>query len=116
MNSESSPEIKLGFTLLEVLLVIVLLGVITFLAVPSYLTTTNHVQVEINKTNILKLEEASRLYFIDVGSFPESIDNLLEQPGHISEWRGPYLDERPECPFDSDKEYIFNSSGRVMLR
>lgn len=115
MTSSNNSEKKLGFTLWEVLLVIIIIGVITFIAVPRYLTTTDHVQEEVHKANILILEEAARLYFVDVGKFPESIDDLLEQPSNISEWRGPYLDERPVCPFD-DKEYIFNSLGRVLLR
>lgn len=107
---------RLGFTLWEVLLVIVIIGVIIFVAVPSYLTTTDQVQEEVNQANILTIEEACRLYFLDVGSYPKSVDDLLEQPANISEWRGPYLDEKLECPFDSDKEYIINSRGRVLLK
>ena len=104
-----------GFTLWELLLVIAIIGVITLIAVPRYLNTSEYVREEVNKANILKLEESARLYYLDVASFPKSMEDLLEQPNHIEGWRGPYLDERLDCPF-GDINYVFTHQGRVILR
>lgn len=104
-----------GFTLGEVLLVLVLMGIITFLAVPRYLNTAGHVQEGVNKANVIKLEAAAQKYYLEVGSFPTSLDDLLQQTSGTSNWKGPYLDEKPECPFGSDREYVLDHRGRVFL-
>ena len=107
---------RYGFTIWEMLLVLVIIGIIIFMAVPRYLNTTEHVQDQTHKANILMLEGAARQYYLDTGSYPEDIDDLLERPENIPEWKGPYLEERLECPYGTDQTYVFNTRGRALLR
>lgn len=116
MFSENVLPKRYGFTIWEILLVLAIMGIIVSIAVPRFLETTENAQDTIHKANILMLEDAARQYYLDTGSFPEVIGDLLETPDNINEWQGPYLEEPMECPYGTDREYIFNSRGRALLR
>ena len=87
-----------GFTLMEVLLVLAILGVIMSMVVPRLLGRQQHANVDATRLSMRGVEQALKLYALDHGgSFPQTKDGLnvlLETPGQSDpRWRGPYLEE-----------------------
>lgn len=104
-----------GFTLGEVLLVLVLAGTVIFLVYPNFKGTTEYVRQEAVQADILRLESAARLYYLDMGHFPEKVDDLFVEDETNKDWRGPYLDERPVCPPGFGQYYAFDQQGKVRI-
>ena len=91
-----------GFTLMEILLVLAILVVLGAMVGVGY----NRVQINAMKsaarTQITLLEGAAKLYTLDVGSPPSSLDYLITEPTDIpnpAKWQGPYL-EKEQLPVD----------------
>lgn len=109
-------ENQAGFTLAEVLLVLVLAGAVILLAFPNFKGTAEYVRQEAVQADILMLESAARLYYLNMGQFPEEVDDLFFQEENNTGWRGPYLEERPVCPLGFGQFYVFDQRGRVIIR
>ena len=89
-----------GFTLMEVLLVLAILGVIMSMVVPQLLGRQAHASVDATRLSIRGVEQALKLYMLDHGgNFPtanEGLRVLVEAPGQRDpRWRGPYLEQLP---------------------
>lgn len=102
-----------GFTLLEVLLVLSILGFLVHGVIPYLNSSPDRVRQTMNSANIKKIEGAAQVYRLDVGSFPVSVRDLVESPAGVSGWRGPYLQEWPRDPFNPVREYEIDSLGQV---
>jgi general secretion pathway protein G len=93
-----------------------MLVIIVSLAVPSFTLTTENVKSEIHKTNLLKIERAVHLFFLDVGKYPDNLRDLVERPEGEENWRGPYMEEIPGYPNDSSLSYDINLNGKVLIK
>ncbi|WP_206812731.1 type II secretion system protein GspG [Paradesulfitobacterium ferrireducens] len=102
-----------GFTLYEVLLVLLLMGLVLRLAVPNFATSHDGIKRNVDEANIKKIEGAAQLYRLDVGAFPGSVADLMEPPAGVSAWNGPYLEKLPVNPFEPTQSYELNSIGQV---
>ena len=83
-----------GFTLLEVLVVIVILGLLATIAVPAVMRQLGDSRVKVAKLNIDNLGVTLDTYKLDVGSYPtteQGLAALVERPAGVSVWNGPYL-------------------------
>jgi len=110
-----SKACKNGFTLWEVLLVVALLGILACMILPSYSGSINSTESEVHKVNVLKIENAVKLYRLDTGSRPESLDDLITCPSADLNWQGPYLEEIPVCPLDPNKHYMLDDGGKAVI-
>lgn len=107
-----------GFTLIELMVVIVILGLLAGLVLPKFLGQEDKAKAEVAKTQIRALESALDAFKLDNGFYPGSdqgLDALIKMPevGRIpSKWReGGYLKPAriPKDPFGGD--YIYLSPG-----
>jgi len=94
-----------GFTLLELLVVLAILGLLIGLAGPQVMGLFGNAKVKITHESIQRLESVLDLYKLDVGSYPTSeqgLQALLEQPKGAEHWGGPYLkgEKVPEDPWN----------------
>jgi general secretion pathway protein G len=83
-----------GFTLLELLVVIVILGLLIGLVAPAVLRQLGHAKDSIAKQSIAQLGGVLDLYKLDVGSYPSTGDGLqalITQPADVQNWAGPYV-------------------------
>lgn len=104
-----------GFTLLEMLIVLLILGIILGMALPRYGSTVKLVKDETNSANLAILDRAVRLYYLDIGIYPERLEDLIsgrDAPG----WQGPYLEEIPEYPYNSNLHYQINQQGKIFIQ
>lgn|GEM_PF-638794 len=102
-----------GFTLWEVLIVLFLMGILLTSSITHFGSASKHVRLQMNRANIQRIEGAAQLYKIDVGTSPLSVMDLVYSPEGVSGWRGPYLNEIPINPFNSEQGYELDLSARV---
>ena len=102
---------KKAFTLVELMLVVVILGVLVAMVVPRLAGRSEQARRAAAKTDIeANIALALDMYELDNGSYPESLSALLVKPGSGSDnWNGPYLKKNP---IDSwGREYKYKSPG-----
>jgi general secretion pathway protein G len=102
-----------GFTLIEVLLVLVILVVLFSLAVVSYGPIRKKMQKDSAKTQVGLLATAAKTYEATVGDLPPNLDALRAQPADVPQgkWAGPYLD-RAIPPDPWGKPYQYQAPGQ----
>jgi general secretion pathway protein G len=102
---------KSAFTLVEVLLVIVIIGIIAGIALPQLAGKTEKAMIGKAKSEIANLSMAVDLYEVDNGSFPTSLEGLVTSPG-LPNWDGPYM-KKGKIPLDPwGAPYTFSQSGK----
>lgn len=104
-----SPSAGRGFTLLELLVVLVILGLLVAYVAPKYFGQVGKSEVKVAKAQIRALEDALDQYRLDVGHYPSSEQGLAAlntQPTGESRWQGPYLKKAvPPDPWGSAYQY-----------
>ena len=109
-----------GFTLVELLVVLAILGMLAALVGPQVLNQLGGAKSKSAQIQIRDLEQALELYKLDVGRFPqanEGLDALVSQPSGARGWNGPYLkkDEVPDDPWGNPYEYrVAGSSVEII--
>ena len=103
-----------GFTLLELLVVMVIIGMLAAFVAPRYFAQVGKSQVKAAKAQITALDGALEQYRIDVGHFPsteEGLAALNQAPsGANAAWFGPYL--KKEVPLDPwGRQYVYANPG-----
>jgi general secretion pathway protein G len=102
-----------GFTLVELMIVLFILGLLTALVAPRLMGRVGKAKQKTAKTQIHMLATAMELFYLDVGRYPtqeEGLKALTEKPENLSSWGGPYLDkEVPKDPWGND--YIYKIPG-----
>ncbi len=106
-----------GFTLLEILVVIAILGLLIGLVAPAALRQLSGARNSVAKQSIERISSVLDLYKLDVGSYPsteEGLAALARKPSGTNSWNGPYLkgDAVPLDPWN--KPYVYrNPSERA---
>ncbi len=102
-----------GFTLLELLVVIVIIGLLAAYVGPKYFSQLGKSEVTVAKAQIGAFEKALDTYRIDVGRFPtteEGLSALVTKPAEAAKWNGPYL--KKEVPLDPwGRAYLYKAPG-----
>lgn len=83
-----------GFTLLEILVVIAILGLLIGLVAPAALRQLGGARVSVARQGIERLNSILDLYKLDMGTYPtteEGLRALVEKPTEAATWNGPYL-------------------------
>jgi general secretion pathway protein G len=90
----AARENEAGFTLLELLVVIVILGLLIGLVAPAVLRQLGHAKDSIAKQSVAQISSVLDTYKLDAGSYPSTQDGLqalITQPADVANWAGPYL-------------------------
>lgn len=118
----SSPEQKKrrrwtgegGFTLVEILVVLAIIGLVMGLVAPRVLNYLTESKVKAAKIQVESLGSALDLFFLDNGRYPTSSEGLaalVRRPGNIATWNGPYL-KGGVVPVDPwGNAYVYRSPG-----
>jgi general secretion pathway protein G len=99
-----------GFTLLELMVVVVIIGVLAALIAPAVLDRAEQAKVTAARTDVSNLMNALKLYRLDNGRYPsaeQGLDALVNKPtaGTIpGNWK-PYLDKLPADPWQHPYQY-----------
>lgn len=102
-----------GFTLLELLVVIVIIGLLAAYVGPKYFSQIGKSEQSLARAQIEAFAKALDAYRLDVGSYPsseEGLKALTERQGTNSKWNGPYLQKA--VPMDPwGHAYIYRAPG-----
>lgn len=96
-------RVRRGFSLIELLVVLVILALLVGLVAPRFMEQTEKGQVATAKAQIGSFKSAIDLYRLDHnGNLPESLQDLLTAPGTSDggQWKGPYLKDTTTIPVD----------------
>ncbi len=116
----SKTTAQRGFTLIEILVVVMILGLLIALAAPRFIGRTDDARVVKAKNDIKAVEGALDLYRLDSGTYPTSEQGLyalVERPATGEpprNWReGGYIERVPLDPWDG--EFLFASDGKAYV-
>ncbi|MBC8065794.1 MAG: type II secretion system major pseudopilin GspG [Chlorobia bacterium] len=102
-----------GFTLIELVVVILILAILAALIVPRVVGRTDDAKRSKAASDISTLRGQVQIYKTDVGAFPESLLDLRTRPSEGADGlRGPYHDkELPTDPYGNEYDYQVSSDG-----
>ncbi len=102
-----------GFTLMELLVVLAILGLLMALVGPNVLRQLGGAKTKTAGIQIKDLEQAAEMYKLDVGRYPstqEGLEALVNKPSNATGWNGPYL--KSDVPLDPwNREYHYKYPG-----
>ena len=105
---------RAGFTLVEMLVVLVIIGLIMGLVGPRVLSYLTDARVKTARVQIENFSNSLDLFYVDTGRYPtspEGLDALVRRPSNLDVWNGPYLKGGivPNDPWG--KPYVYRSPG-----
>ena len=107
---EVSPieRVARGFTLVELLLVLVILALIAGLVLPGIIGRAEGAKAKAAASQVTRLSMAVESYYLDTGATPESLQQLVEDSGGSTGWNGPYVKSSSlKDPWGREYEYKY---------
>ena len=108
------PAAAAGFTLLELLVVLVILGLLASVTAPAVARYLSGAKVDAAKLQIQNISTTLDMYRLDTGSYPSAQDGLralVQRPAAAQRWNGPYL-RKPDMIKDPwGREYRYRVPG-----
>ena len=102
-----------GFTLLEIMVVVAIIGLLAAVIVPNVIGQGEAAKVDLTKANMGKIVQQLDLYKFNNGKYPtteEGLNGLVERPQSATKWpEGGYLPKVPQDPWNND--YVYLSPG-----
>jgi general secretion pathway protein G len=99
-----------GFTLVELLLVLVILALIGGLVLPGIIGKAEGAKVKAAGSQINRLAMAVESFYLDTGITPDNLDDLVNESGDVGGWNGPYV--KPSSLKDPwGREYVYTYPG-----
>lgn len=104
-----------GFTLIELLVVLIILGLLVGIVLPNVIGQVGSSKTKTARIQIEELGAALDIFRLETGRYPttaEGLRALVERPGDLQSWNGPYLKKRivPADPWE--RPYHYRSPGR----
>jgi general secretion pathway protein G len=103
-----------GFTLIEILVVVMILAVLAATIIPQFASTTQSAKVKAARHDIATLESSVERFFLDMDRYPsaeEQLKALITPPGEGGKnWHGPYIKELTPDPWGNG--YVYRIPGQ----
>jgi len=97
-----------GFTLVELLLVLMILALIGGLVLPGIIGKAESAKAKAAASQVSRLAMAVESYYLDTGTTPDSLELLVTESGDVKGWNGPYVKvSLLKDPWGRDYEYKY---------
>jgi general secretion pathway protein G len=108
----SAPRAHRGFTLLELVMVLVIIGVILSMVGPRVFNSLSRATGEQAKIKIEQIGGALELYKLDTGRYPstqEGLAALVAAPPGVANWNGPYIRDAKVLKDPWSRDFLYRS-------
>ncbi|MHB8520392.1 MAG: type II secretion system major pseudopilin GspG [Limisphaerales bacterium] len=109
MKKQSAQRSSGGFTLIEIMVVVIIIGILAATIIPQFIHATFDAKVSAAKADIAELESALERFYIHLDRHPtteEGLKVLVEAPsGEEKKWRGPYIKMLRPDPWEHPYQY-----------
>lgn len=106
-----------AFTLIEIMVVVVILGILAAAIIPQFIGTTEDAKISTAKANIVELENALERFNLNLDRYPTSEEGLKAlteaPPGDEEKWRGPYIKLLRPDPWGNPYQYRIPGTHRT---
>ncbi len=99
-----------GFTLVELLLVLVILALIGGLVLPNIIGKAEGAKVKAASSQIDRLSMGVESYYLDTGNTPDALEQLVNEPGTANGWNGPYV-KASSLKDPWGRDYVYRNPG-----
>jgi len=111
MKDKKTRQVRCGFTMVELMAVLIILGLLAAVVVQNFVGQTDKARVVTTKANLKLLHNSVTQFKMDTGRYPtedEGLKSLIEQPTDVENWPpGGYL-ETTDIPADGwGREFIY---------
>ena len=104
-----------AFTLIEIMVVVIILGILAATIIPQFMGTTQDAKISAAKSQVAELESALERFYVHMDRYPtaeEGLKVLVDPPagtetGTDSKWRGPYIKQLRNDPWGNPYQYAF---------
>ena len=109
-----------GFTLIELMVVILIIGLLATIVVQNLKSATDKAKRVKAQADIAQIKSGLDRYYLDVGSYPstdQGLDALVSAPsgGTVHDWQGPYIEGKiPPDPWGNSYVYQSDGNGYVL--
>ena len=109
-KKQEKKQAQSGFTLIEILLVVVIIGILAAVAVPKFSGRIGQSKESAAKASLQAISLALDMYEVDHGNYPSSLSALVTGSG--ADWHGPYLKQGlPKDPWGNPFTYTAKQNG-----
>ncbi len=111
MNQRTLHHSAKGFTIIELLIVMAILAMLAVMVAPNLFNQADSARRDAVLSQISSLGSALDAYRLDMGQYPDDLEQLVRNRGGRGSWNGPYL--RGDVPLDPwGNAYVYDSDGR----
>ncbi|HEX3889263.1 MAG TPA: type II secretion system major pseudopilin GspG [Verrucomicrobiae bacterium] len=110
MKIQSSSKHSRGFTLVEIMVVVVVIGILAAIIIPQFIGTTSDAKIAAAKGTVSELDSAVERFYVQMDRYPtteEGLKVLVDPPAgdEAQKWRGPYIKQLRNDPWDNPYQY-----------
>ena len=112
MKLQAKQKPSAAFTLIEIMVVVIILGILAATIIPQFMGTTQDAKISAAKSHIAELESAVERFYIHMDRYPttdEGLKVLVDPPANDEDkkWRGPYIKQLRDDPWGHPYQYAF---------
>ena len=106
----SRPSRRRHFTLIEIMIVVVIIGMLAALVGPNIIGNLDKAKVKNTKAQLVNLKSAVQQFYFDMSAYPNRLEDLITNPGD-DKWDGPYIESKTVPKDNWDNGFQYNCPG-----